>query len=494
MCRLLAYVGPPGGRRRRSWSSRRTRCWRQCTGARAADQRLREPRRLGHRLVRRRRRPATRALPHAPRRCRPTTPPAVARLAHVAVRPRSWPTSGTSRRARPPRWPATRRSSTGRWLFAHNGFVEGYRDGATRAASGRAQPGDGRVARPATPTARCCSAWCSIRLDRRRRAGRSAVRADGASTAGSATGGKYNLVLTDGDAAAWPRRWGNSLLPAPRSPAPGAVIVASEPYDDEPGLAGPSPTGRWCVVDGTGADRRSRSATPLEPTTRGGPAMTDPTPTRDRATSASTCSWARPTSRTRCAPTCGRGLTATPKELPPKWFYDDRGCELFDAITRLPEYYPTERERTILRAEAAAIADVSRRRHAGRARLGHLRQDPRAARRPAGAGQLRRFVPFEISETTLRAAADAIAAEYPGVDRARRGGRLRAPPRRPPAWRHAAWSPSWAGPSATSRRPSASGSSPTWPTACAPATASCSAPIWSRTSAGSRPPTTTRRA
>src|SRR5258708_1796832 len=38
-------------------------------------------------------------------------------------------------------------------------------------------------------------------------------------------------------------------------------------------------------------------------------------------------------------------LTSTPKELPPKWFYDDRGSELFDAITRLPEYYPTRRER-----------------------------------------------------------------------------------------------------------------------------------------------------
>ncbi len=47
-----------------------------------------------------------------------------------------------------------------------------------------------------------------------------------------------------------------------------------------------------------------------------------------------------------------RGLTADPKELPPKWFYDDVGCELFDQITRLPEYYPTEREREILEREA----------------------------------------------------------------------------------------------------------------------------------------------
>ena len=48
-----------------------------------------------------------------------------------------------------------------------------------------------------------------------------------------------------------------------------------------------------------------------------------------------------------------------PKELPPKWFYDDRGSELFDEITRLPEYYPTRAERAILEARAATIARVT---------------------------------------------------------------------------------------------------------------------------------------
>src|SRR4249920_1870733 len=49
------------------------------------------------------------------------------------------------------------------------------------------------------------------------------------------------------------------------------------------------------------------------------------------------------------------GLTSTPKSLPPKWFYDDRGSVLFDEITRLPEYYPTRRERAILAARAPEI-------------------------------------------------------------------------------------------------------------------------------------------
>ena len=42
-----------------------------------------------------------------------------------------------------------------------------------------------------------------------------------------------------------------------------------------------------------------------------------------------------------------RGLTASPKQLPPKWFYDERGSALFEAITRQPEYYLTRREREI---------------------------------------------------------------------------------------------------------------------------------------------------
>ena len=57
------------------------------------------------------------------------------------------------------------------------------------------------------------------------------------------------------------------------------------------------------------------------------------------------------------------GLTSTPKQLPPVYFYDDRGSRLFDEITRLPEYYPTRAERSILEAHAkdmvaAAGADV----------------------------------------------------------------------------------------------------------------------------------------
>jgi L-histidine N-alpha-methyltransferase len=104
-----------------------------------------------------------------------------------------------------------------------------------------------------------------------------------------------------------------------------------------------------------------------------------------------------------------------PKTLPPKWFYDDRGSELFDAITRLPEYYPTRTERSILTAHAADVARLTRadtlvELGSGTSEKTRLLHDALAA-----AGTLARFVPFDVSEQTLRDAAATVAAEYDGV-------------------------------------------------------------------------------
>jgi L-histidine N-alpha-methyltransferase len=106
------------------------------------------------------------------------------------------------------------------------------------------------------------------------------------------------------------------------------------------------------------------------------------------------------------------GLSAAPKELPPKWFYDDRGSELFDAITRLPEYYPTRAERAVLAARAADVA-----RETGADTLVELGSGTSDKTRLlldalAEAGTLRRFAPFDVSEATLRGAATAISREY----------------------------------------------------------------------------------
>ena len=109
------------------------------------------------------------------------------------------------------------------------------------------------------------------------------------------------------------------------------------------------------------------------------------------------------------------GLTSTPKELPPKWFYDDRGSALFDEITRLPEYYPTRAERSILEARASEIARLT-----GADTLVELGSGTSEKTRLllsalADAGTLSRFVPFDVSEQTLRDASAAVAKEY-GID------------------------------------------------------------------------------
>ena len=110
------------------------------------------------------------------------------------------------------------------------------------------------------------------------------------------------------------------------------------------------------------------------------------------------------------------GLTATPKSLPPRWFYDERGSRLFDEITRLPEYYPTRAERSILAARAGEIAaasqaDVLVELGSGTSEKTRLLLD--ALR---DAGTLRRFVPCDVDPSVLRAAGEAITADYPGVD------------------------------------------------------------------------------
>src|SRR3989442_5676509 len=94
------------------------------------------------------------------------------------------------------------------------------------------------------------------------------------------------------------------------------------------------------------------------------------------------------------------GLSAAPgqRTVPPKWFYDERGSELFDQITRLPEYYPTRAERSILRERGAEIAAVSRadtlvELGSGSAEKARLLLD--ALR---DAGTLRRYVPVDVSE------------------------------------------------------------------------------------------------
>lgn len=109
------------------------------------------------------------------------------------------------------------------------------------------------------------------------------------------------------------------------------------------------------------------------------------------------------------------GLTSAPKELPPKWFYDDAGSELFDRITRLPEYYPTEREREILAAHADEIAAVSGADTLVELGSGTSDKTRRLLDAFSATGQLQTFAPLDVSEATLRRTAAELAAAYPDL-------------------------------------------------------------------------------
>lgn len=106
------------------------------------------------------------------------------------------------------------------------------------------------------------------------------------------------------------------------------------------------------------------------------------------------------------------GLTHSPKVLPPKWFYDARGSELFEEITRLPEYYPTRAEREILLERAGEIAAVS-----GARTLVELGSGSSEKTRhlieamPA----LDVYVPVDVSESALRGAAGTLLTTHPGL-------------------------------------------------------------------------------
>ncbi|MFG2869271.1 L-histidine N(alpha)-methyltransferase [Streptomyces sp. NPDC048338] len=108
------------------------------------------------------------------------------------------------------------------------------------------------------------------------------------------------------------------------------------------------------------------------------------------------------------------GLTRVPKELPPKWFYDARGSELFEEITRLPEYYPTRAEREILVDRASDIAAATGARTL--VELGSGSSEKTRFLIDALLPDLASYVPVDVSRSALTGAAEALLAERPGLD------------------------------------------------------------------------------
>ncbi|MGW4036237.1 L-histidine N(alpha)-methyltransferase [Streptomyces sp. NPDC004778] len=106
------------------------------------------------------------------------------------------------------------------------------------------------------------------------------------------------------------------------------------------------------------------------------------------------------------------GLTRHPKTLPPKWFYDARGSELFEEITRLPEYYPTRAEREILQTRAEEIAAASGARTVIELGSGSSEKTRHLLE---VLPELHSYVPVDVSESALTGAAESLLAEHPGL-------------------------------------------------------------------------------
>ncbi len=109
------------------------------------------------------------------------------------------------------------------------------------------------------------------------------------------------------------------------------------------------------------------------------------------------------------------GLTADPKVLPPRWFYDARGSELFEEITRLPEYYPTRAERAILTERATEIAAITRAKTLVELGSGSSDKTRLLLDALSRIGELGAFVPLDVSASALEQSTVDIAAAYPGI-------------------------------------------------------------------------------
>ncbi|HJT41139.1 MAG TPA: L-histidine N(alpha)-methyltransferase [Sphingobium sp.] len=124
----------------------------------------------------------------------------------------------------------------------------------------------------------------------------------------------------------------------------------------------------------------------------------------------------RPSTATTVDPAFRRdilaGLSREPKATPPVWFYDQRGSELFEAITDLPEYYPTRTETALLERHAADFAGAV---GPGRAVVefgaGSARKTPHLLRAIDPAA----YVPIDISGDFLHSSSAALASAFPGL-------------------------------------------------------------------------------
>jgi L-histidine Nalpha-methyltransferase len=106
-------------------------------------------------------------------------------------------------------------------------------------------------------------------------------------------------------------------------------------------------------------------------------------------------------------------LLRSPREIPSRFFYDDRGSRLFERITELPEYYQTRTEHALLRAIADRVAAVSRASQLVEIGSGAATKTRVLLDAMDRAGRLQLYVPVDVAEGTVRRVAEELTAEYP---------------------------------------------------------------------------------
>ncbi|MFD4368355.1 L-histidine N(alpha)-methyltransferase [Rhodococcus sp. NPDC058521] len=109
------------------------------------------------------------------------------------------------------------------------------------------------------------------------------------------------------------------------------------------------------------------------------------------------------------------GLTSIPKWLPPKWFYDAHGSELFERITTLPEYYPTRTERELLQRFSGEIASLARPEVLVELGSGSSEKTRLLLDAALAEGTLHTYVPQDVSISALEDATQQIATEFPAL-------------------------------------------------------------------------------
>jgi L-histidine N-alpha-methyltransferase len=107
------------------------------------------------------------------------------------------------------------------------------------------------------------------------------------------------------------------------------------------------------------------------------------------------------------------GLTASPKRLAPKYFYDKAGSLLFERITELPEYYQTRAERDLLQEIAAELMADLRPQQIVELGSGSSYKTRQLLSAPSAPEHLKTYVPFDVSESIVQEASQALVVEYP---------------------------------------------------------------------------------